>query len=180
MLWISLCTRHPSAAPLISSGSAGPREPGLVDIGDVLRGLPVWSGSSREARLVGCSEGRQSRGAAGVWRFINVAAGWRATTAWSLLQVHTLTTSIQGERFFPVYFQLMCRENETQFETTFVSFVLSRPQGQRRANSPKPSHYVWIPALFRNLLIQQSPIYLLLMGQLMLCSSTWFTCSHRH
>lgn len=64
--WISLCTRHPSAAPLVSSVSAGPAELGLVDVGDVLQGLPVLSGSSRGAGLVGCRKGRQSRGPAGV------------------------------------------------------------------------------------------------------------------
>lgn len=65
-LWISVCTRHPSAAPPISSVSAGPTEPGLVDVADMLQGLPVLSGSSRGAGLVGYSAGRQSRGTAGV------------------------------------------------------------------------------------------------------------------
>lgn len=62
----SLFVPHPSAAPPISSVLADPTEPGLVDIGDVLQGLPVLSGPSRGAGLVGCSQGRQSRGTAGV------------------------------------------------------------------------------------------------------------------
>jgi len=69
----------------------------------------------------------------------------------------------------------MYRENKTQFEIIFASSVLSRPRGQRRTNSPEPTQHVWIPAVFRNLLVQQSPVYLLLAGQLMLRSPTWFT-----
>lgn len=62
--------RHPRAAPLISSVSADPTEPGLVDVGDMLQELPVLFGSSRGAGLEGCSKGRQSRGTTDISRLV--------------------------------------------------------------------------------------------------------------
>lgn len=62
--------RHPRAAPPISSVSADPTEPELVDVGDVLQELPVLSGSSRGAGLEGCSTGRQSLGTTDISRFV--------------------------------------------------------------------------------------------------------------
>lgn len=138
-LRISLCTRHPSAALQFLRSHLVQQSWRLLILGARCR---VWlfSLAFPDVVSVGWSEGRQSSGTAGFWCSVSVAGGRTATAAQSTMLICMFALNFKGQPFFfflsCVYFKLIHRENEAQFETIFVSSVLSRPRGQRTANSP--------------------------------------------